>query len=175
MSVRGTTQFYSRTAAISFQKYSSNDAPSYPKSKFKGRLPNYLFSVLLLNINFFLTEIETTISCTQTFNDIFDVLNGRHLKESITVGNWHKKKRILDEMLKIVDHTEAINRAGDCPIKMFASQTTIESWRLSIQSAITLTEELFSAGYSYVLTGKWNQDPLEVSAEIQMSAFQNNY
>jgi len=84
------------------------------------------------------------------------------LKESITVGNWHKKKRILDEMLKIVDHTEAINRAGDCPIKMFASQTTIESWRLSITSAIALTEELFSAGYSYVLTGKWNQDNLEV-------------
>lgn len=60
-------------------------------------------------------------------------------------------------------HTEAINRAGDCPIKIIGSRTPIKSWRLSITRTIDLTEELFSAGYNYFLTGKGNQDPLGVS------------
>lgn len=50
---------------------------------------------------------------------------------------------------------------------MFASQTTMEGWRLSIKSMVSLIEELSDFGYDYVLTGSWNQDPLEVAITVQ--------
>ncbi len=104
-------------------------------------------------------------------NDLFDVLNGRHPKVAITVQNWHDlkvgadgnqgKKRILDSMLAVLGETErAFER--DPTKKMFCSKTTIHAWRLSIRSAMALIEEQLNAGFAYVLTGKWNQDPLEV-------------
>lgn len=53
----------------------------------------------------------------------------------------------------------------------FASQTTLEGWRLSISSCIDLTEELLfpqdpEEKYTFVLSGKWNQDPIEVLPSI---------
>ncbi|KAK4025443.1 hypothetical protein OUZ56_014512 [Daphnia magna] len=47
-----------------------------------------------------------------------------------------------------------------------ASQTTLEGWRLTILSTIGLTEELLypidpTEKYDFVLTARWNQDPLE--------------
>lgn len=72
------------------------------------------------------------------------------------------KKFILDQMLAVLDQTEKIYTVTGSSIKMFAALTTIKGWRLSIRSAIALIEEQFNAGFDYVLTGKWNQDPLEV-------------
>ena len=46
---------------------------------------------------------------------------------------------------------------------MFASQTTMEGWRLTIKSMIDLIEELFDHGYKFVLTAMCNQDIIEVS------------
>ncbi|KZR96870.1 Uncharacterized protein APZ42_008553, partial [Daphnia magna] len=39
--------------------------------------------------------------------------------------------------------------------------TTVHGWRMTIRSVIALTEEMFNAGYTVVLTGKMNQDPVE--------------
>ena len=50
--------------------------------------------------------------------------------------------------------------------KMFCSLTTIRGWRLTINSVIELTEQQFAAGYPVVLTGKLNQDPVEVISFI---------
>lgn len=46
---------------------------------------------------------------------------------------------------------------------MFLSQTTLEGWRITFHSIIELTEELLNAGFITVLTGKFNQNTLEVN------------
>lgn len=53
---------------------------------------------------------------------------------------------------------------------MFASQVTIESLRVTLASVLDLIKDLLSEGADYVLTGKLNQDPLEVISE---EAFEN--
>ena len=109
---------------------------------------------------------ENTERFTKLMNDVFDVMNGRFIKNGITVINWHKKKKLLDSFLSVLDITEKIHRSrmpGDPTMpKMFCSQTTLDAWRLTIISAIHLTEDLFSAGLYTVLLGKTNQDPIEV-------------
>jgi len=79
------------------------------------------------------------------------------------------KKAVLEDMLAVIDQTEACHLDPDGRQRMarFASATTLEGWRLSIRSAIDLTEELLNlsepmAKYRFVLSAKWNQDVLEV-------------
>jgi hypothetical protein len=45
----------------------------------------------------------------------------------------------------------------------FLSQTTMGALRISILSSIELTNELFQNSYKYILSGKWNQDCIEVN------------
>lgn len=47
--------------------------------------------------------------------------------------------------------------------KLFLSRQTSQGLRVTLKSAYDLTALLLSHGYSYVLTGKFCQDPLEVS------------
>jgi hypothetical protein len=49
-------------------------------------------------------------------------------------------------------------------VKPFASQTTLEALRVTVFSTIELTEHLFSSeiNFEFVLTGKLNQDCIEV-------------
>ncbi len=107
-------------------------------------------------------------------------MNGRHKGESINGNNWNNlvemegkvtkgKKSVLEDMLKIIELTEECHRnPGKRPIMAaFASDTTLDGWRLSIRSTIDLTEELLNPKnplekYDFVLTAKWNQDALEV-------------
>lgn len=106
---------------------------------------------------------EHTIYLTNLLNDVFDIMNARFCKEGITVLNWLPKKKKLEEMLVVLKRTEMIYLQSDNREKMFASTTTIRGWRTSIQSTIAITEELFSKNYGFVLTGKFNQDALEVT------------
>lgn len=103
-------------------------------------------------------------------------MNGRHKGESINGNNWNNlvkmeqkvikgKKSVLEDMLKIIELTEECHRnPGKRPIMAaFASDTTLDGWRLSIRSTIDLTEELLNPKnplekYDFVLTAKWNQD-----------------
>jgi hypothetical protein len=58
----------------------------------------------------------------------------------------------------------------------FLSQTTLEAFRLTLLSIIDLTEDLLSNNYDFVLTGKFNQDCIEVmcsSLLIEMYVNQN--
>lgn len=136
-----------------------------------------MFSSYLINEPILSLDSRPIERLTKLLNDTFDVLNGRSYKERITILNWHDmtelpheqpgktkvgKKFILDQMLDVLDQTEEIYKDTGSRIKMFASITTIRGWRLSDRSAIALIEEQFNAGFDFVLTGKWNQDPLEV-------------
>lgn len=95
-------------------------------------------------------------------NDVFDILNARHAKESFTLEIWNNRaKRMLELFLTMIDDTDSVVKND--PKKLpFAAKTTLESWRMTLKSALALTEEYFKAGYSFVLTSKWNQDPIEV-------------
>lgn len=128
-----------------------------------------------------ITDSESTERKTKLLNDGFDVMNGRNMSESITESNWKPhfgkdgkqkpgKKAIIQKMLSEIELTESfandpLNRPQ---LPTFASQTTLEGWRLTILSTIGLTEELLypidpTEKYDFVLTARWNQDPLEVN------------
>lgn len=47
--------------------------------------------------------------------------------------------------------------------RFFLSKATSNHLRISLQSILDLCEDLWSKGFTYVLTGRLNQDPLEVS------------
>lgn len=105
---------------------------------------------------------------TNLLNDVFDIMNGRFYKEAITDVNWPSKKKKLYEMLTVLDETEDIYNESNKRDTMFASTTTIRGWRTSIKSTIGIVEDLFAENYSFVLTGKFNQDALEVSILISL-------
>jgi hypothetical protein len=105
---------------------------------------------------------------TLLLNNCFDILNGRFPAEGISRSSWEKKKLMLQKLLHVLDVTEQI--ANDpkrdktkLPDNMFMSDTTLVAWRLVIYSSIGLVEELFEKGFNVVLTGRFNQDPIEVS------------
>ncbi|KAI9563207.1 hypothetical protein GHT06_010665 [Daphnia sinensis] len=179
MSVRRSSQFFSRHMSIAISEYGKNE-----KTK-------HLFQDYVVSAKF-----------TLLMNNVFDVLNGRCVRDGITHANWGSKQQTLADMLNILDNTELLfdklkNKMDDIDMEqdedwddfdenvadeseakgenqkttteekknkklvMFASQTTMEGWRMTIKSAIDLTEECFNAGYGCVLSGKWNQDALE--------------
>jgi hypothetical protein len=116
---------------------------------------------------------------TLLLNDVFDILNGRFPKEGISKTSWPKKKDKLQKMLLILNITEEIanDPARDrhqLPDIKFMSDTSLVAWRLVIHSAIGLVEELFSAGLNVVLTGRFNQDPIEVNINVFVIKFVNN-
>jgi hypothetical protein len=53
---------------------------------------------------------------------------------------------------------------------MFCSQTTLNALIITINSAMVLSGELLEHDYPTVLTGKMNQDPIEVQF-IQIPTF----
>ncbi len=65
-------------------------------------------------------------------------------------------------MLGVLSWTEKSYQESKKQKKMFVSMTTLRGWRISILSTIEILEELFTENYSFVLTGKFNQDALEV-------------
>ncbi len=76
----------------------------------------------------------------------------------------------LKAMLKVLDITEQLHQTREKnssqPIEMFVSTTTLRGMRIVIHSAMLLTKEMLDNGYSYVLPGKWNQDPVEVYTTV---------
>ena len=67
-------------------------------------------------------------------------------------------------MLDVLDVTEDIQKNREknsaTPTEMFCSSTTLTSFRLTINSAMALAEEMLANDYHTVLTGKWNQDTI---------------
>jgi hypothetical protein len=85
---------------------------------------------------------------------------------SISRSYWEKRKLKLQKCLHVLDVTEQIcndpkRNKKNCR-NMFMSDTTLVAWRLVIYSSIGLIDELFEKGFNVVLTGRFNQDTIEV-------------
>ena len=95
-------------------------------------------------------------------NDVFNILNGRHMKEPVTPELWKNGSlKTLQLFLSMIDDTFSVIKG--CKDKQgFAANTTLQAWRMTIRSAIALVEECFASGYKFVLTSRFNQDPIEV-------------
>ena len=97
-------------------------------------------------------------------NNTFDALNGRRFKERIWSGNWQQHKRNLKQLLTALDDTEAHSDESKEHAKPFISDTSLKAMRVTLTSAIELVEFLLNkCNYSFVLTGKFNQDCIEVT------------
>lgn len=119
---------------------------------------------------------EGTERLAKLVNDSFDVLNGRWYAERISdeldkndkKGRTIKERKfhILRELLKVLDKTEmeyeSREQNSDGPSEMFCAITTLKALRLTVHSTMALTEEMLENDFNYVLTGKFNQDPVEV-------------
>jgi hypothetical protein len=119
---------------------------------------------------------EGTEKLAILMNNTFDVLNGRFYAEGISnkVNQNDEKKRTVTEikwatlntMLNVLDITEMSHQSREkhssSPSEMFCSQTTLKALRITINSTMVLSEELLENDYHTVLTGKMNQDPIEV-------------
>jgi len=66
----------------------------------------------------------------------------------------------LFHLLDKIDDTE--KKLKEKKKTAFISQTTMEALRLTIHSVLILTRDLLENDFNYVLTGKLNQDCLEV-------------
>lgn len=96
-------------------------------------------------------------------NNAFDSLNGRRFIERICPKNWSENKQNLLNLLDALNETEAHSLASKENAKPFLSETSLKALRVTLTSAIQLTEFLMEkCHYDFVLTGKFNQDCIEV-------------
>ncbi|KAK8786685.1 hypothetical protein V5799_023542 [Amblyomma americanum] len=95
-----------------------------------------------------------TETCTKLLNDIFDILNAKIPAAGLRRDS--PKIKVLKDFLKMMNYSESIPN-----LKLFASNQTMESLRVTLMSVLSLIEFLHSRGVSYVLTASLNQDPLE--------------
>lgn len=94
-------------------------------------------------------DSETTEDFTRVLNSLTDILNSSTPTTALYLGcagleNLKKWSVMLNEQ-----HNT------------FASTRTLESLRVTIQSTIELSDYLCNSGFKYILTYKFNQDPLE--------------
>ena len=77
------------------------------------------------------------------------------------------KWAILNAVLDVLEITEKEQQSrkkhSSTPTERFCSATTLQALRMTVNSAMALTEaELLENDFRLVLTGKWNQNPIEV-------------
>ena len=145
---------------------------------------NAYFNVIIyLSSSYLIIDSEGTEKFVMLMNDTFDVLNGRFYaagisdKTDVTDKYNRTIKQVkwakLNAMLNVLNITEQEHQSRDkhssSPSEMFCSATTLKALRLTIISAKSLTEELLENGFHTVLTGKMNQDPIEVKIIPQSS------
>lgn len=135
-------------------------------------------------------ESEDTETFTRILNDVFDTLNTklpsrgiRRNSEEIQASNqplfvepsrtstytiaWLHYLfsdfffQIIKDFLDVLNLTE--RNAVEKGTKLFASQLTMESLRVTLLSTLDIISYLFDKEAVYVLTAKLNQDPLEAA------------
>ncbi|KAH7982375.1 hypothetical protein HPB52_004289 [Rhipicephalus sanguineus] len=115
---------------------------------------------------------EGTEVFTRLLNDLFDALNiklpergiKRHSKEiqaSSGSSSYVLMLIVIKDFLEMLNSTE--KNSVEQGLKLFASQQTTQSLRVTLMSTLEVIEFLLDEGAHYVLTAKLNQDPLEVS------------
>lgn len=107
---------------------------------------------------------EATLGLPQLLNNSFDTMNGRHFGERIWSGNWQRHKKNLTDLLNALNNTEIHSKISKENFRPFLSDTSLKAMRVTVTSTIQLVEFLLGGcNYDYVLTGKFNQDCIEVS------------
>ena len=86
----------------------------------------------------------------------------------------------LEDACQWLDEWDRYNQTLNFELrKKFLSQQTCHGLRVTLHSTIELAQLLLDDGYSYVLTAKFNQDPLEVPLCLYiiklLMAFQFSY
>ncbi|KAH6935928.1 hypothetical protein HPB50_011478 [Hyalomma asiaticum] len=132
MSVQLATQLFSRSVAIGFSIYREQNTPEFENT-------------------------HGTESFTLLLNNVFDALNARIPAEGIRKDS--RQIQVLKDFLNMLNETEQQCRQTNT--KMFASQMTVESLRVTLMSVLDIIDIMHSKGVPYVLTAKLNQDPLE--------------
>jgi hypothetical protein len=78
-------------------------------------------------------------------------------------GNWQHHKRVLLELLQATDDSKAHTKAAKDNAKPFVSDTSLKAMRVILNSAIQLVEFLLEkCNFTFVLTGKFNKDCIEM-------------
>lgn len=136
MSVRIAAQLFSKSVADGLQFYKSHSDK--------------------------LRDVDPTITFTRKMNDIFDLLNGRRPVDGIRLNSSRDRLQELHDASRWLDDWETyVLTLPVAQQKQFLSRQTCQGLRITLKSAIDLSRVLLHAGFSYVLTGKFNQDPLE--------------
>lgn len=108
-------------------------------------------------------QTETTQLMCQTLNHAFDVLKGKKYQDRITTYNWDKRKKILLDLLQVINETGEHSLESKSNGRPFLSDTSLMAMRITITSAIELNEFLQKTfKNAFVLSGKFNQDCFEV-------------
>ncbi|KAK4024637.1 hypothetical protein OUZ56_010059 [Daphnia magna] len=100
-------------------------------------------------------------------------MNGRCIAQGINVINGWKKKKRLDIFLDILEEEEECKRTRkpndpDTPVKMFLSDTTLQSWRVTVLRVRALTEEMFNVESTSVLTVRGIDDTPTAHSWLQI-------
>ncbi|XP_037504745.2 uncharacterized protein LOC119379517 [Rhipicephalus sanguineus] len=132
MSVRLATQLFSRGTAIGIRIYREAGTEGLRGS-------------------------EGTEVFTRHLNDLFDALNIKLPERGIK--RHSKEIQVIKDFLEMLNSTE--KNSVEQGLKLFASQQTTQSLRVTLMSTLEVIEFLLDEGAHYVLTAKLNQDPLE--------------
>ncbi|KAH9385086.1 hypothetical protein HPB48_027125 [Haemaphysalis longicornis] len=112
-----------------------------------------------------LKDSEGTEMFTMQVNDLFDVLNAKHPATGIRKNS--PKIKVIEDFLVMLNETE--KNSIEKNTKLFASQLTTESLRVTLMSVLDIITLLLDKDVRYVLTAKLNQDPLERFFRVVMS------
>ncbi|KAH9364935.1 hypothetical protein HPB48_017970 [Haemaphysalis longicornis] len=132
MNVRLATQLFSRSVALGLRFYREQREPGFE-------------------------DTEGTERFTALINELFDVLNAKIPVEGIRKGS--PKIEVIRTFLCLLNTTE--EDSIRLKTKLFASQMTTESLRVTLMSVLDIIILLHDKDVIYVLTAKLNQDPLE--------------
>ncbi|KAH7980038.1 hypothetical protein HPB49_012804 [Dermacentor silvarum] len=156
MNVRLAVQLFSRSTAIGLKLYQRLEEPDLKDCDGTAEftlMVNKLFDAL----NVKLPQFGIRSSSKEIVVKITFIPSVAFLKE---FARWLFLK-VIQEFLDAVIETEENHIAKGTV--MFASQVTMESLRVTLASVRDLVADLLAKGARYVLAGKLNQDPLELS------------
>lgn len=105
---------------------------------------------------------EQTIAFCKRCNDMFDVLNRKSPNEGLTPDSADFK--ILEDSLKWLNEWESAVVRRDITAEEFLTVQTSRALRISLHSIMDMCQYLVDKfNFKYLLTGRVNQDNLEVT------------
>ncbi|KAH6937580.1 hypothetical protein HPB50_001820 [Hyalomma asiaticum] len=105
------------------------------------------------------TETQPAIDVKQML-EVFHKKPRRHTAEGVRSGSHDLT--VMKDSIRWLDKWERELQSGAIMKEIFLTQTTAEGLRVTMLSTLALTEYLLGkCDFKYVLTAKFNQDPLE--------------